>query len=149
MPQNFHQGRGGGVSQEKIGSARSINCSRNRLRFVCAESAICVRRSYDSSSIVNVRRLRLRFSVAVAILTPFWRVHSHTVCRRCRYGGHVSGTVSGLTFMRCAYFDQSGPPRIRFLAQSVGSEELRSIRKAEIAPGLYAFYYHRLTFDVC
>ena len=92
---------------------------------------------------VNVRRLRLRFSVAVAILTPFWRVHSHTVCRRCRYGGHVSGAVSGLTFMRCAYFDQSGQPRSRFLAQSVGNEELRSIRKAGSNPGLCAFYYHR------
>ena len=98
---------------------------------------------------VNVRRLRLRFSVAVAILTPFWPMHSHTLCRWCRYGGHVSGTLSGLTFMRCAYFDQSGQPRNRFLAQSVGSEELRSIRKAGIAPGLCAFYYHRLTKSVC
>ena len=51
--------------------------------------------------------------------------------------------------MRCAYFDQSGQPRNRFLAQSVGSEELRSIRKAGIAPGLCAFYYHRLTKSVC
>ena len=36
--------------------------------------------------------------------------------------------MSGLTFMRCAYFDQSGQPRSRFLAQSMGNEELRSIR---------------------
>ena len=98
---------------------------------------------------VNVLRLRFRFSVAVAILTPFWRVHSHTVCRRCRYGGHTSGALSGLTFMRCAYFDQSGQPRSRLLAQSVGREELRSTRKAGIVPGLCAFYYHRLTKSVC
>ena len=51
--------------------------------------------------------------------------------------------------MRCAYFDQSDQPRSRFLAQSVGSKEFRNIRKAGIAPGLCAFYYHRLTFDAC
>ena len=51
--------------------------------------------------------------------------------------------------MHCAYFDQSGQPRNRFLAQSVGREELRSIRKAGIAPGLCAFYYHHLTKSVC
>ena len=51
--------------------------------------------------------------------------------------------------MRCAYFDQSGQPRSRFLAQSVDHEEFRSIKKAGIAPGLCAFYYHRLTKSVC